>query len=169
MADLKREYVIPLRRKTRTAPRWRRSKKAVSVLKDYVRKHMKTDDVIVCKELNELIWKDGARHPPGKVSVTALRTDVAGEPRTLVNLSSAGVDKQLERYRTQAAGPQAVPKATEEAGDLENKVQEAEVKEEPKEVKKEEPKAEEKKVEEKPTTAKKTEAKVEKKEVKKNE
>ena len=51
MAELKREYVVPLRRKTLTAPKWRRTKKAVSVLKEFIMKHMKTDNVVICREL----------------------------------------------------------------------------------------------------------------------
>ena len=101
MADLKREYVVPLRRKTRTAPKWRRSKKSVSVLKEFMQKHMKTDDIIVCSELNEYIWNNGAKNPPGKVSVTALRTEVNGELKTIVNLSSVGIDKQKDLYKAQ--------------------------------------------------------------------
>lgn len=98
MAELKREYVIPLRRKTRTAPKWRRSKKAVSVLKDFVRKHMKTEDVVLCKELNELIWENGAKNPPGKVQVIALKKEFAGKEKVLVNLLSVGVENQAKVY-----------------------------------------------------------------------
>lgn len=158
MTELKREYVIPLRRKTRTAPKWRRSKKAVSVLKDFIRKHMKADDVILCKELNEHIWRNGAKNPPGKVSVSVLRTEISGEHRVLVNLSSVGVEKQRELY----AQPVEKAAPVKDAKADESKVQEAQVTE--KEVKEEVTKEEEPKtVEEK--AEKKTE---EKKEVKKN-
>lgn len=125
MAELKREYVIPLRRETRNAPRWRRSKKAVSVLKDFVRKHMKTDSVLICKELNEKLWENGIKNPPGKVSVVALKTDKFGKEMTLVNLVEVGIDKQLEMYNSMM--PQAAP----------TQVKEAQVSEKPAEDKKE--------------------------------
>lgn len=98
MAELKREYVIPLRRKTRKAPKWRRSKKAVAVLKDFVRKNMKSEDVIVCNELNEHIWANGSKNPPGKVSVVALKTPINGVEKVLVNLVDKGVENQKALY-----------------------------------------------------------------------
>jgi large subunit ribosomal protein L31e len=98
MAELRREYIIPLRRNFITAPKWRRSKKAVAVLKDFVIKHMKCENVIVCAELNEHIWRRGAKHPPGKVEVVALKTQVGNEEKVLVNLKEYGVDSQLGEY-----------------------------------------------------------------------
>lgn len=144
MAELKREYVVPLRRKFLTAPKWRRSKKAIAVLKDYMRKHMKCEDVIVCAELNEHIWARGSKNPPGKVEVIALRTQVGQDQKVLVNLKSVGIDEQKSMYDT-AAVPSAqevvdTPVDEKESSDetLEDKVVEAEVKEKPaKEVKEE--------------------------------
>jgi len=98
MVELKREYVVPLRRKTNLAPKWRRSKKAVSVLNDFIKKHMKTDNVVICKELNEKIWENGIKNPPGKVSVIAFKTQIAGVEKTLVNLVEFGIDSHLKNY-----------------------------------------------------------------------
>lgn len=140
MTDLKREYVVPLRRKTRTAPKWRRSKKAVSVLKEFMRKHMKTEDIVLCNELNEHIWANGGKNPPGKVSVIALKTSINGSEKTLVNLAEAGIDKQLSSYAAQT--PQVTQAPTKETKDevVEAQVKEVETKVEKKteEVKKEE-------------------------------
>ena len=100
MAELKREYVVPLRRKTLKAPKWRRSKKAVSVLKEFIQKHMKTDNVIICNELNEAIWGQGIKNPPGKVEVIALKSEFNGEEKCIVNLLSVGLDAQLKKYKS---------------------------------------------------------------------
>lgn len=130
MAELKRDYVVPLRRKTKFAPKWRRSKKAMSVLKEFIVKHMKTDSVIICKELNEKIWENGIKNPPGKVSIVALKTQIAGSEKTLVNLSEFGVEKYLKNYDTQVVAP--TPKAKKEKKASENTqedVKDAEVKE----------------------------------------
>ena len=124
MAELKREYVVPLRRQTRFAPKWRRSKKAIAVLKDFIRKHMKVEDVVVCKELNELIWQRGSKNPPGKVSVVALKTTVNGVEKVLVNLLDVGVEGQKALYAT----PEEATQQTQAAP-----TQEAEVTEETKE------------------------------------
>lgn len=140
MAELKREYVVPLRNKFRTAPKWRRSKKAVTVLKEFIEKHMKTDKVVVCKELNEFIWANGSKNPPGKVTVVALKDNFANEEKTLVNLASVGLDEQLKEY-AQATPSQEVKETVEDS--KEEETVEAEVKEVKKETKKEEKPAKE--------------------------
>lgn len=127
MADLKREYIVPLRRKIKTAPIWRRSKKAVSVLKDFMRQHMKAENVVICAELNEYIWKNGSKNPPGKVEVVALKTDVNGVESTVVNLQSVGVDAQMATY----VKVESVASKTEKKAEVQDaEVKEVEVKEE---------------------------------------
>lgn len=143
------------------APKWRRSKKAVSVLNEFIRKHMKTDEVVICKELNEKIWENGIKNPPGKVSVIALKTKINGVEKTLVNLKDNGIDKQLELYKSQMPKVAEAPKAEEKASVKEEKpqVKDAKVTEKKTEEKKEE-------VKESKAPAKKKE---DKKEVKKDE
>lgn len=161
---LKREYVVPLRRKAKTAPKWRRSKKSIVVLKDFIKKHMKSEGVIVCKELNETIWENGSKNPPGKVKVIAVNIDVKGETKSLVNLASIGIDKHLELYKAEPVS--VVDSKVEEVKDLETVEKEdtsvQEVEEESTEVKEEETKE---KQSSKTTSKKQTD----KKEVKKDE
>ncbi len=102
MAELKREYVIPLRRKTRHAPKWRRSKKAIVVLKEFVQKHMKCENVVIGKDLNELVWVRGSKNPPGKVSVFTSKIQVAGVDKVIVETTAEGLEKQLKLYNTAA-------------------------------------------------------------------
>ena len=136
MTDLKREYTVPLRRKTKVAPNWRRSKKAMSVLIEFIKKHMKTEEVVICNELNEKIWENGIKNPPGKVSVVALKTNINGVEKTLVNLVDVGVESQLNSYTKVA--PKATAPVTEAVKDAEVKEVVVEKAEEAKEVKVEE-------------------------------
>ena len=161
MTELKREYVVPLRRKSLTAPKWRRSKKAIVVLKDYMRKHMKCEDIIVCSELNEHIWARGSKNPPGKVEVIALKTQLGNDEKVLVNLKSAGVDSQKELYNT-AVAPVAQEAPAKDAV-VDTEVKEAESSESLEEALETKEEVKETKVE------KKTEKKVEKKTVKSKE
>ena len=148
MADLKREYVVPLRRKTRFAPKWRRSKKAVSVLKEFISKHMKTDNVIVCNDLNMHLWENGSRNPPGKVSVIALKTKINNVELTLVNLLEKGLDEQLKLYQGPATAPVSEVKADSSSKEVVKDAEVKEVVEEEKKVTEEKPKKESKKKEE---------------------
>jgi len=122
---------------------WRRSKKAISVLKDFMRQHMKAENVIICSELNESIWKNGGKNPPGKVAVVAVRKDVNGVLSTVVNLQTAGVETQLGTYKNVTPVVEAPAKAETKS----TEVKEAEVKEvkaeEKSEVKAEKPAKEE--------------------------
>ncbi len=72
---LEREYNVPLRKEFLKAPKYKRANRAVRAVKDFVAKHMKSNDVSVGKFLNLEIWKNGMRNPPGKVSVKAVKDD----------------------------------------------------------------------------------------------
>ena len=99
MTDLKREYNVPLRQKFLTAPRWKRTKKAISVLKEFMSRHMKCENTVICAELNQLIWNKGAKNPPAKVSVTALKTKINDKEFLIIGLDSKDIENQLKLYK----------------------------------------------------------------------
>ncbi len=73
---LEREYVIPLRRYILTVPRYRRAKKAIMIIRQFLAKHMKTEDrnvrkIKIDKYLNSEIWFRGIKNPPSKIKVIA--------------------------------------------------------------------------------------------------
>ncbi|MBT7903070.1 hypothetical protein HN587_04335 [Candidatus Woesearchaeota archaeon] len=73
MADLERNYVIPLRKEWRKAVRQRRAKRAVSAVRIFISKHMKSENVLIGPKLNEAVWARGMQHPPSSVEVTAIK------------------------------------------------------------------------------------------------
>ena len=77
MADeMERIMTIPLR-KTKLAPRTKRSARAIKEIRAYVMRHMKADEenVWIDASLNEMIWQNGIRNPPSKVTVKAVKFD----------------------------------------------------------------------------------------------
>lgn len=85
--ELKRTYNIPLRKEYLKVAYYKRSKKAVTALKQFVKKHMKIDkieNVLIGKYLNEEIWKRGICNPPHHVHVNILK-DIK-ENKALVEL-----------------------------------------------------------------------------------
>jgi large subunit ribosomal protein L31e len=72
---MERIYTIPLRRGTMTAPRTRRAKKAIFVLKDFIEKHMKSSDIKISEKLNLHIWSQGMRNPIMRVKVNVTKDD----------------------------------------------------------------------------------------------
>jgi len=72
---MEREYVIPLRREFQKAPRYKKASKSIRAIKEFIKKHMKTEKVVLGKYLNEEIWKNGPKNPPSKVSVKAIKEE----------------------------------------------------------------------------------------------
>ncbi|HIQ51023.1 MAG TPA: 50S ribosomal protein L31e [Nautiliaceae bacterium] len=66
---IEREYIIHYRQKIKTAPKWRRAKKAITYVKEFLKRHMKVKEVKLDNSINEEIWKNGAKNPPGKIKV----------------------------------------------------------------------------------------------------
>lgn len=72
---MERTYNIPLRKEFLKVPKHKRSKRAVSALKKFLSRHMKSDQIKLGKHLNEHIWKKGIKNPPHHVKVTAIKND----------------------------------------------------------------------------------------------
>ena len=74
--ELSREYIIPLRKEILKVPQYRRAKKAVKAVKEFLAKHMKVEDrdirnVKINIYLNNEIWHRGIKNPLTKVKVKA--------------------------------------------------------------------------------------------------
>ena len=77
---LERTYNVPLRKEFAKTARWKKSKKAVKGLKEFLAKHMKVENrdtklVKIGKHANNLIWKHGIRNPPHHIKVIAKKDD----------------------------------------------------------------------------------------------
>ena len=72
---LERTYIIPLRKGWLKAPKYRRAKKAVNTVKEFLVRHMKSEDVRLGTFLNLEIWKHGIRNPPSRVKVNVSKDD----------------------------------------------------------------------------------------------
>ena len=70
---LERVYNVPLRKEWLKAPKYKRAKKAVNALQQFISKHMKSDDVKIGKHANLLIWKHGIKNPPHHINVKAVK------------------------------------------------------------------------------------------------
>ena len=70
-----RVYVIPLRKRWLKVVKYQRGKKAVKAVREFIIKHMKSNDVKIGKYLNEQLWERGIRNPPHKVKVRTWKED----------------------------------------------------------------------------------------------
>ncbi len=154
---LEREYNVPLRKEFLKVPKYKRAKKAVTALKQFLSKHMKCDTIKVGPEINKAIWKRGIKYPPHHVKVKAIKTE-----ENVVLVEVVGVEYVVKK-KTEAQEKSKLEQAAEKLGMKAPKSKDAKAPEE----KKVESKAEEAKEKEKPSEEVKKVEKEELKEIKK--
>ncbi|MAG91857.1 hypothetical protein CMO83_04220 [Candidatus Woesearchaeota archaeon] len=131
---MERTYVIPLRRQTLKTPYYRKAKKAVRTVKEFITRHMKSDNISVGRYLNLKIWEHGIKNPPNKVKIIATKDD---KGKVFVELVDAPKEKpKVEEKKPAKKEEKPEEKKTEEKQDEEKKKIE---KEELKEIRKELP------------------------------
>ncbi|MEK6869525.1 MAG: 50S ribosomal protein L31e [Nanoarchaeota archaeon] len=132
---LERVYNVPLRREYMKVTSWRRAKKAVNALRQFIAKHMKSDNIILGKYVNKELWKHGIKNPPHHVKISAKKDD---KGKVMVELAElpAKAKRELEKQekskkdKTKKEEAKAKEAKKEEAG---KKVVEAEFEEAKKE------------------------------------
>lgn len=93
---LEREYIIPLRKEFQKAPKYKRAKKTIKALKEFLAKHMKSDNIKIGKYLNLKIWEHGIKNPPHKVKVKVEKFD---DGLVKAELTDAPVEKPKEEKK----------------------------------------------------------------------
>ena len=74
MADLERTYNVPLRKGIRKAPKYMRANKAVRVLRSFLERHMKTNEVKIGPYLNAKLLEHGRKNVPHHVEVKVVKS-----------------------------------------------------------------------------------------------
>lgn len=106
---LERTYNIPLRKEWLRAPKYRRAKRAVHAVQNFLMKHMKATEVKVGQHLNMLIWSKGIKNPPHHVEVKAIKDDKGVCFAELVNAPAAQVEEVKKAPEAKAEAPKAAP------------------------------------------------------------
>jgi ribosomal protein L31E len=76
--ELTREYVVPLRKGFLKVPQYKRAKKAVKTLKEFIARHMRVENrdlrkIKIDLHLNNEIWFRGIKKPANKIKVKATK------------------------------------------------------------------------------------------------
>ena len=128
---LERTYVVPLRMQTLKSPKYKKAKKAISTIKIFISKHMKSNDIKIGRYLNLKIWKHGIKNPPHKVKVTAAKDD---KGMVFVELADAPKPKVEESKKPAKKEDKVVKEAEfkeikEEKAEEAKKIEKEEIKE----------------------------------------
>jgi len=152
--EIEREYNVPLRKEFMKVPRGKRTNKAVRALKEFIIKHMKSENVSISKATNEKLWGKGIRNPPHHVKVK-VKKDSDGKVMVTLPDEKEKEKKISEKAAKKGKKEKQEKKESDEAKELkEKKVEKVENKEkvekvekaektEKKPAKEEKPKAEE--------------------------
>ena len=111
---IEREYIIPLIEKTRPAPRYKKTPKAVKSIKEFLARHMKIRDrdlakIKIDKYLNEFLWRRGIKNPIPKVRIKAIKQGEIVRVE-LMNLPENLKFKKLREEKLEKQSAEAVEK-----------------------------------------------------------
>ena len=106
--DVERVYTVNLG-KVLLSPDNQRAKRAVNMIKEFARHHMKIEQVKLEEDVSHLLWSRGIRHPPRKIRVRMTKTD---EGYVLVSIYE-GEEESTEKEEKKAE-PEPKPAAKPE-------------------------------------------------------
>lgn len=69
-----RIYTIPLKA-VKKAPRWKRSNRAIALIREYLMKHTKSEYIMIDTAINEKVWARGSQKPPSKIRVKVIEEE----------------------------------------------------------------------------------------------
>jgi len=72
--EFERVYTVPLG-KVLLSPNTHRAVRAINMIKEFARRHMKTYSVKIDEEISHIIWARGVRSPPRKIRVKMTKTE----------------------------------------------------------------------------------------------
>jgi large subunit ribosomal protein L31e len=126
MSELERIYTVPLK-EAWNAQRYRRSERAMMVLKAFAKRHMKAETITVDTTVNEAIWARGIKSPPHKIRVKMTKDDEGK-----VTITMAEVEAETEAKEEPKKGSKKESKSKAKAKEEPKVEAKAETEEEPK-------------------------------------
>lgn len=120
-SELERIYTIPLRR-AKHGTRSKRANRAVRDVRDFLTRHMKSENIWIAGEVNESLWSRGKFTIPSKIRVRATRFDDGVVEVTLPDSTTEGSVRGAiqERQEKAAEAPVLAPMGGFDEGEHEH-------------------------------------------------
>jgi large subunit ribosomal protein L31e len=96
--ELERIYTVPLTR-AKHGTRSKRANRAIGDVRNFMNRHMKSENVWISNEVNELIWARGKFMIPSKIRVRATRFSDGVVEVTLTDAEVDGSVRQVDAAR----------------------------------------------------------------------
>src|SRR3972149_4769635 len=101
---IERVYNVPLRHEFLKVPKYKRARKAITALREFISKHMKSDDVWLGRKANIKIWERGMKNPPHHIKVKVIKEDDG----------TVKVERFGNKYEEQSTEKKEEPKSVKE-------------------------------------------------------
>ena len=96
---VERSYTIPLRPEWLKVQKYRRANKAMSAVRSFLVRHMKSEDVRIGSSINLEIWKHGIQNPPCRIKIDTKKDD-----KGIVRAELTGVQIKTEAKEEKKEG-----------------------------------------------------------------
>ena len=109
--DIERVYTVNLG-KVLLSPDNQRAKRAVNMIKEFARHHMKIEQVKLEEDVSHLIWSKGIKHPPRKIRVRMTKTDEGYVLVSIYEGEEESIKEEEKKVETEPAAelePKAEP------------------------------------------------------------
>ena len=143
--ELERVYTINLG-KVKLSQSQHRAVRAINMIKEFARHHMKVEEIKIEEELAHQVWARGVRRPPRKIRVRMTKTD---DGYILVSKYDEEAESKVSPEKDTKKVEDKVEEPSTEAKEVEDKVEEPSTEAKEVEDKVEEPSTEAKEVEDK--------------------
>ena len=116
--DVERVYTVNLG-KVLLSPDNQRAKRAVNMVKEFARHHMKIEQVKLEEDVSHLLWARGIRHPPRKIRVRMTKTDEGYVLVSIYEGEEESIKEEEKKVESEPAAkaesePKSEPKAESE-------------------------------------------------------
>ena len=105
--DVERVYTVNLG-KVLLSPDNQRAKRAINMIKEFARHHMKVEQVKLEEDVSHLIWSRGIKHPPRKIRVRMTRTDEGYILVSKYEGEEEAIEKEEEKAESEKVEPAKV-------------------------------------------------------------
>jgi len=108
--DVERVYTVNLG-KVLLSPDNQRAKRAVNMIKEFARHHMKIEQVKLEEDVSHLLWSRGIRHPPRKIRVRMTKTDEGYVLVSIYEGEEESTEKEEKKAEPEKVEPEPKPAA----------------------------------------------------------
>ena len=91
-------YTIPLRKEFSKVAEYKRTRRSITEIRNFIKNHMKVDEVKIGKHLNKKMHECGRKNPPNKIQVKAVKE----ENKAKVELVNVEFEKPKEEVKKPA-------------------------------------------------------------------